>query len=375
MTDPVSRSYFYPNTFREYVTSAEGLRSRVYLLLLITVVCVVTGVLNPAMANGVIPFIALIGWVAFFVGQYSNFRIFYPKRGKVSTFNDMVLDSDVTVESPNVSVSYYGMQDGIRYEMRDGEWVRVDAAPVAGVYGAYNTRALTAADYAPFADGFMIPKIENDCTDVGMLDATDRIDAWAESRKLADDDTDNDAFLRRLGSKVTGLMVFDEEDEDDALLRRLESKVPERKSRLYSGDVDAFMSGYEVPKSRPGVRMTLDELASVPVPAVVARPTPVVSTRDYLATQLRESMKAAVLAAGIDLDEEPKKPTLCSSVLLALSDGGWWTLRDLSTRTGSPEASVSARLRDLRKPQFGGHTIERRSVGDGSRQFRYRLVK
>lgn len=41
-------------------------------------------------------------------------------------------------------------------------------------------------------------------------------------------------------------------------------------------------------------------------------------------------------------------------------DGQWRTLREVSTATGDPEASVSARLRDLRKPQNGRHEVKRR---------------
>ena len=43
-----------------------------------------------------------------------------------------------------------------------------------------------------------------------------------------------------------------------------------------------------------------------------------------------------------------------------MSDGLWHTLKDISEKTGDPESSVSARLRDLRKPKFGGHNIDRR---------------
>ena len=60
-------------------------------------------------------------------------------------------------------------------------------------------------------------------------------------------------------------------------------------------------------------------------------------------------------------------------VLSALRGGDWWTLSALSRETGDPEASVSARLRDLRKPRFGSHTIERQYVERGLN--RYRLVK
>jgi hypothetical protein len=56
-----------------------------------------------------------------------------------------------------------------------------------------------------------------------------------------------------------------------------------------------------------------------------------------------------------------------------MSAGNWWTLQVISEVTRTPEASVSARLRDLRKPKFGGHTIERRNLGRGL--FEYRMVK
>jgi hypothetical protein len=43
-----------------------------------------------------------------------------------------------------------------------------------------------------------------------------------------------------------------------------------------------------------------------------------------------------------------------------MSDGLYHTLTYLATRIGAPEASVSARLRDLRKPRFGAYIIERK---------------
>lgn len=56
-----------------------------------------------------------------------------------------------------------------------------------------------------------------------------------------------------------------------------------------------------------------------------------------------------------------------------MSDGRWWTLRELAEVVGAPEASVSARLRDLRKPRFGGYTIERTYAGGGV--WRYRMTE
>lgn len=59
------------------------------------------------------------------------------------------------------------------------------------------------------------------------------------------------------------------------------------------------------------------------------------------------------------------------AVYEVLRDGGWHTLSELSERTGYPEASISARMRDLRKAKFGGHRIERDYVANGL--FRYRM--
>lgn len=56
-----------------------------------------------------------------------------------------------------------------------------------------------------------------------------------------------------------------------------------------------------------------------------------------------------------------------------MSDGKPHLLRDIARGTGDPEASVSARLRDLRKPKHGGYTIEREYVDRGL--WSYRMVK
>ena len=61
--------------------------------------------------------------------------------------------------------------------------------------------------------------------------------------------------------------------------------------------------------------------------------------------------------------------TLQARVTAAMSDGQWWTLRELATSTRGSEASVSARLRDLRKL---GRTVERRHLGRGL--WAYRLT-
>ena len=61
------------------------------------------------------------------------------------------------------------------------------------------------------------------------------------------------------------------------------------------------------------------------------------------------------------------------NVYAALRGGEWHTLHELSEKTGGSEASVSARLRDLRKPAFGSHVVDRRRRADGGLH-EYRLV-
>ena len=54
-----------------------------------------------------------------------------------------------------------------------------------------------------------------------------------------------------------------------------------------------------------------------------------------------------------------------------MADGQWRTLKEIAAATGAPEASVSARLRDLRNERFGGYAVEREYIGDGL--WRYRV--
>lgn len=54
-----------------------------------------------------------------------------------------------------------------------------------------------------------------------------------------------------------------------------------------------------------------------------------------------------------------------------MRDGSWHTLGELANRLGFPEASVSARCRDLRKPRFGGFTVNRKRISRGL--FAYQL--
>lgn len=55
-----------------------------------------------------------------------------------------------------------------------------------------------------------------------------------------------------------------------------------------------------------------------------------------------------------------------------LERNGWYTLAEISAGTGEPEASVSARLRDLRKVRFGSYQVDRRRRSEGQWEYRVR---
>jgi hypothetical protein len=59
-------------------------------------------------------------------------------------------------------------------------------------------------------------------------------------------------------------------------------------------------------------------------------------------------------------------------VFQLMMDGCWRTLAEISFATGDAESSISARLRDLRKDQFGGSIVKRkrRTIG----QYEYQLI-
>lgn len=68
---------------------------------------------------------------------------------------------------------------------------------------------------------------------------------------------------------------------------------------------------------------------------------------------------------------------LLARVYAVMADGQWRTLREITEALGgASEASVSARLRDLRKLRFGGYWVDRRRRGKlGSGLFEYRVSR
>lgn len=65
---------------------------------------------------------------------------------------------------------------------------------------------------------------------------------------------------------------------------------------------------------------------------------------------------------------------LLGRVYAFMRDGEWRTLPAIAEACGGTEASVSARLRDLRKLRFGSYVVERRRAAPPDRGlFEYRL--
>ena len=53
-----------------------------------------------------------------------------------------------------------------------------------------------------------------------------------------------------------------------------------------------------------------------------------------------------------------------------MQDGAWRSLAEIASASGSPEASVSARLHDFRKARNGGHDVESRRRTCGTWEYR-----
>lgn len=86
-------------------------------------------------------------------------------------------------------------------------------------------------------------------------------------------------------------------------------------------------------------------------------------------TQQEMRFDGATYEPKLDLDRLSSQLLKVEALML---DGKWRTLTHISIAVKAPESSVSARLRDLRKPRFGSHLIDRRRVTRGL--FEYRMV-
>ena len=78
---------------------------------------------------------------------------------------------------------------------------------------------------------------------------------------------------------------------------------------------------------------------------------------------------------GSDYDPDRDDERLTGQILRVLEcmkDGKWRTLDAIASITADPPASISAQLRHLRKPRFGGHTVNKDYLGEGL--WAYQLV-
>lgn len=75
----------------------------------------------------------------------------------------------------------------------------------------------------------------------------------------------------------------------------------------------------------------------------------------------------------VSLADYPRLETLYGRVFALMSDGEWRSLAEIAAATGGSEASVSARLRDFRKPRNGAHQVNRESCGNGLFVYQLRL--
>lgn len=65
--------------------------------------------------------------------------------------------------------------------------------------------------------------------------------------------------------------------------------------------------------------------------------------------------------------DEKRLTSQLERVREALLTGGRYTLEELKAKCGGSEAGVSARIRDLRKTQFGGYDVQSGRRGDPKR--------
>jgi hypothetical protein len=71
-------------------------------------------------------------------------------------------------------------------------------------------------------------------------------------------------------------------------------------------------------------------------------------------------MRKGIMPRERRVARRAQRDVLTPLLLVAGRAGNWLTLRELVTMTGFGEASISAQLRHLRKPEFGGFRVEKR---------------
>lgn len=95
-------------------------------------------------------------------------------------------------------------------------------------------------------------------------------------------------------------------------------------------------------------------------------------------TDMQEEFNFTAHFKGSDYEPELDKVRLTGQlrrIYDCMKDGVWRTLSEISELTGDGESSISAQLRNLRKPEFGVHTVNRQRRGDRKKGlFEYSLI-
>jgi hypothetical protein len=86
-------------------------------------------------------------------------------------------------------------------------------------------------------------------------------------------------------------------------------------------------------------------------------------------------MSARIDGAFYDPElDQARLTTQLEKVRRVLEDGRWHTVAAIAEAIHAPQPSVSAQIRNLRKPENGGYIIETKRDGDTG-LFLYRLVR
>lgn len=89
---------------------------------------------------------------------------------------------------------------------------------------------------------------------------------------------------------------------------------------------------------------------------------------DAVESEASKGKKTEVTFDGKTLDpalDHERLRTQLQRVFHLMRDGEWRTLQQIATHARGSEASVSARLRDLRKQRFGNYVVRERRIDGG----------
>jgi hypothetical protein len=76
--------------------------------------------------------------------------------------------------------------------------------------------------------------------------------------------------------------------------------------------------------------------------------------------ELKKVARSASHSKSVCAVRRRQRDVLCDVMLSARQCETWLTLEELAKLTHYPQASISAQLRHLRKPEYGGYAVEKR---------------